>query len=266
MSGLFGGGGPKQSNEEKAFVEAQTEATKLGIAGAQQDIPAGRAMLTQVGDFFKKLFAGDRKSIFEAFQPEITQLHKQYETGRKTTEEFGARGGGRTALQAELGSREAGDMETLIHGARKEGAAGLMDIGGTLASLGTSELGMGGASAASGASREQSRSLAVWQQQQANQAAAGQAIGSIIALLVCWIAEEVYGKEDERTAILRYWLNHVWGHTFLVRLYRKYGQQVAAVVRRSPMLRLVFRVVFDSVLIYIHTVEASYSLKYRLER
>ena len=265
MSGLFGGGSPKQTQEEKDFLKSQTQATRLGISGAQQDIPAARGYLTQVGDFFKKLFGGDRKSIFEAFQPEITQLHKQYETGRKTTEEFGARGGGRTALQAELGSREAGDMETLIHGARREGAAGMMDVGGAFATLGSSQLGIGSAAAATGSAQQQNRSLQIWQQQQAQLQATGQAIGSIIAVMVCWIAEEVYGKDDERTAILRFWLNFIWGHTFLVRLYRKYGRRVADVVHESPTLRLFFRVVFDSVLIFIHT-QGAYSLKYRLGR
>ena len=85
---------------------------------------------------------------------------------------------------SELPFREAGDVETLIHGARKEGAAGVEDIGQLLAGLGTSELGTGSAGANAGASRLESERVAQSQLQQQQQMQAGMAVGQMIASIL----------------------------------------------------------------------------------
>lgn len=49
----------------------------------------------------------------------------------------------------------------------------------------------------------------------------------IMAGMMCWIAERLYGKNDSRTYLLRYWLNHEFKHRWVVNLYRKYGKKAA---------------------------------------
>ncbi len=270
MGSLFGGT-PKPSAEEKAFTGAQTRAVNLGISGAEKDIPAARDALSLPLDFFKKLLGGDRKALMETLSPEITQLHKQYESGRKTTEEFGARGGGRTAAMAELPFREAADVSTLIHGARKEGAAGMEDIGKILADLGVGELGGSISGSSSGSSRLSAERQAEAQRRQQNQAAAGQAAGAIIAAMItssassgCWIAEAVYGTDDLRTHVLRAWLNLVWAKTTIgsvvMVLYCRFGERVALLVHKHACLKMFFRWLFDRVLVHIQRKENSQCL------
>ncbi len=72
------------------------------------------------------------------------------------------------------------------------------------------------------------------------------------ALMGCWIAEAVYGVDDVRTHKVRAYLNGAFRKTLrgdlTMRLYIAVGRQVAWCVRRSALLRSLFRPVFDSAL------------------
>ncbi len=66
----------------------------------------------------------------------------------------------------------------------------------------------------------------------------------------CWIAEVLYGVDDNRTLLLRAWLTRVYARTAMgaavVALYRACGQRVARVARRSAWLRRVLTPLFDA--------------------
>src|SRR6266478_3258935 len=124
LGGLFGGGQPKQSAEEKALAKSQKEAVDVGVGGAKEDIPAARKALQDPLKFFQALLTGDRNTVMDVLGPEIKTLTAQYETAARSTEEFAPRGGGRTAVLEELPSKKAGDIATMVGGARREGAAG----------------------------------------------------------------------------------------------------------------------------------------------
>lgn len=72
--------------------------------------------------------------------------------------------------------------------------------------------------------------------------AAGGAVG-------CWIAEAVYGVDDPRTHIVRAWLNGPFRETragnLIMDLYLAIGKPVAWAVRRSSLLRRLFRPLFN---------------------
>jgi len=65
----------------------------------------------------------------------------------------------------------------------------------------------------------------------------------------CWIAEALYGENDPRTHLLRSWLNDEFKRTMLGRVvmafYLRYGQRIAAIAKRSRMLRAVLRPLFE---------------------
>lgn len=79
-------------------------------------------------------------------------------------------------------------------------------------------------------------------------------IGPFVA--PCYVAAVVFGEDfwtGERVQLCRRWLVEKWEPTGIVPklvmgLYRKYGQKVAAVVAKSPLLKKGFRAVFDRVL------------------
>ncbi len=179
MSFLFGGGGG-QTSQQKDLTKTETDIAKFGLGQAKENLPKASAGLSKVSDFFSALMSGDRNSILNVLAPEVDTLTSQYDTGRKTGEEFAPRGGGRGAALEELPFRKAGDINKLVQGAREKGAAGLTSVSSLFGQLGTSELG-GGVNAANSAFGN-IQDAKVNQQQQ--QAAAGSAIGGLIALLV----------------------------------------------------------------------------------
>jgi hypothetical protein len=65
----------------------------------------------------------------------------------------------------------------------------------------------------------------------------------------CWIAEVLFGVDDPRTQILRVWLSDIYVHTAagkpIVAIYRAIGRQVAALARRSAILRSMLRPLFE---------------------
>jgi hypothetical protein len=66
---------------------------------------------------------------------------------------------------------------------------------------------------------------------------------------ICWIAEALYGDDDVRTHILRAWLNGPFAQTWLgfnvMKMYEKWGRNIAAALRAVPPLKLFVRPLFD---------------------
>ena len=65
----------------------------------------------------------------------------------------------------------------------------------------------------------------------------------------CWIAEAIYGADDQRTHLLREWLNTEFKKSIVGRavmaLYLKFGRLIAALIIKYPTLKSVFRPIFD---------------------
>ena len=80
--------------------------------------------------------------------------------------------------------------------------------------------------------------------------------GNCVAGVPCWIAAVVFDENfftGPRVNLVRNWLVHEFepsgpGAKFVMRLYRKYGERVAKVVERSPILKHGFRKLFDKAL------------------
>ena len=73
---------------------------------------------------------------------------------------------------------------------------------------------------------------------------------------ICWIAEALYGAADPRTHLLRMWLVDVYSKTavgsIVVGLYKLFGRELAALVRRSSLLQGLLRPVFEAGLVRAH--------------
>jgi hypothetical protein len=83
--------------------------------------------------------------------------------------------------------------------------------------------------------------------------AAGNAIGSLISTVVgsyffgmCWVAREVYGKQDVRWLIFRTWLKYE-APKWLNKLYEKHGEKFAEFISNKPALKWVVRNLMDKV-------------------
>jgi hypothetical protein len=73
--------------------------------------------------------------------------------------------------------------------------------------------------------------------------------GGVPRSRACWVAEVLYGIDDPRTHLLRAWLpraaaQRVGWHLFLA-IYTAVGQQAAALIERSRILRACATPLFD---------------------
>lgn len=71
------------------------------------------------------------------------------------------------------------------------------------------------------------------------------ALAAILAMAMCWVAEELYGMESHETRAIRAYLN-ARPHSLFAKFYQKAGIKWAALVRLSKTVRVVTKVIFDS--------------------
>lgn len=71
----------------------------------------------------------------------------------------------------------------------------------------------------------------------------GMALASMLAMTMCWVAEELYGKESEKTKRIRAHLNSC--DNLFTDFYKRHGLRWAALVRLYSPVRFVSRVIFD---------------------
>jgi hypothetical protein len=76
-------------------------------------------------------------------------------------------------------------------------------------------------------------------------------LGGVINGFACWVAQACYGINSFETMLLRHWINNVWtsrtGRLFL-KLYLRFGERAAELVKRSLLLRAIARFGFDRLL------------------
>ena len=147
-------------------------AKQLELAGQMQPFAAGAltkglAGYDPVMDYWRRLLSGDRGTALEALGPQISALDEMYKGATKTTSELTPRGGGRSAIMAELPYRHMSDVWNLLSGSRGQAAQQLGTVSGDLARTGTQLYG-GAISGLGGAASNaaQMQQLQQWQSAQ----------------------------------------------------------------------------------------------------
>ena len=89
--------------------------------------------------------------------------------------------------------------------------------------------------------------------------AAGQAVGGLVGTVIggamqygwsnlfCWVAREVYGKDDIRWFIFRTWMRHS-APKWLFKLYSKYGEAYSKFISNKPALKWITKKAMDLVI------------------
>lgn len=177
MPSLFGGGG--QTSQQKTLTNTENSIAQFGLSEAKQTIPEATSGLESSLNFFSTLLSGNQNAINSLEAPDIANINTQYHQAQKSTAEFSPRGGGSAALLEEAPFQKASSIAQLFTNARSTGATGVASIAQMLSQLGMGELGQSSSTSAN----TYSQLLASQQNQEQNQAAAGSAIGSLVALL-----------------------------------------------------------------------------------
>ncbi len=86
--------------------------------------------------------------------------------------------------------------------------------------------------------------------------------GSGTHTMVCWVAEVLYGIDAPRTHLVRAWLTDCYEQRvrwalFVVPIYRRFGRNVAELVRSHRIVQRLLRPVFDHAVTCAHRDFAS---------
>lgn len=110
---------------------AGTGAVNQGIGGA------GTAM-----DYWSKILSGNPAAIMQAMSPEVQAAQAQYRGAQQQANMFAPRGGGRSAMMAQLPMQQAGTISNILAQARPGAAANLAQTGLGMGGLGANLLSM----------------------------------------------------------------------------------------------------------------------------
>ncbi len=128
--GFFGIGEGPNSGEGK-------QAGELGaLAGFATS--TGEGDIGLASNFWKSILSGDPAAISRVLGPQISGINKRGQESKKTTAEFGNRGGGTNAAMQMTDDNTRSSVDSLISGYTGEAAGVLGSLGSNLLSTGLS--------------------------------------------------------------------------------------------------------------------------------
>lgn len=253
-----------------------TTGAGLGVTGA------GLNMFQQPYDYWSALLSGNPQAVAAAAGPYSSLISDQTNQALTQTRQGGPVGGASAVGQAGLPQRQianVGNFELGLQPAAAQQEAGIAgnvagigqgisQTGLGLGNLGQTVAGTGTTLTGQGMQGLQNLIADVLQKMGINiQGGTANTFGTIasgIGNLLggagqvihgkggCWIAEAIYGADDPRTHLVRAYLNGPFMQTafgrFVMSFYLRFGQAVAAQVRKRGWLKRAFQPLFDRAL------------------
>jgi hypothetical protein len=256
-------------NQENAIAQQQLQLSQeyLPIAQQQQQQSSQLYNLTEPGlsaaeGYYKKLSTGDPNTIQAAIAPATEKISAASEAAKQNILRTSPRGGEQNLAleQADISkASQIGNLATTAYTGSFPALASLAgegvglslnEVSAALSALGGSGTSLSGAATTTGNVAQQGAegkastlglvgSLAG----AAGTAAGGGAFGSL-----CWVAESLWGVNDARTHVLRYWFTTVIPDSMLAWLYRRYGRRIARAIQKCGFARMVVGWLFNRLL------------------
>jgi hypothetical protein len=243
-----------QSAQDQANAQASLASTNKAVGDYNQNLERftrfGRQTYGPNGEFMKtqNTLANTSAAAGSRALGGDLALHSM-RTGENTAGFATAAGEDRRARQRDLTTQLATadatrlDKLTALNGIALDASKFPASVYGGL--YGT---GVGGANNAMGNATSAAKTPGFWDTflpalaQGAGAAAGGFAAG-------CWVAEAIYGIDDPRTHLVRFWLNTEFKKQHIGRivmaLYLRFGQRIAKIVRASNTLKNLLKPLFD---------------------
>jgi hypothetical protein len=249
-------GGPSQStvNAQNTVAKEQADTASAANTRSQALYDTTAPGITTAENYYQTLAKGDPNSIYKAIAPAATQVSAASDAAKKNINDTMPRGGEKLLAMEQADIAKSSQIGNLLTQSYTSSFPALANLGGQGVGLSVNQMSnaiaaLGGASNTYGnVAQEQSAGKAATMGFLGSLAGAGGEVGSAAAF-ACWIAEVLFGESDNRTKILRYWLNRDHYDSWFMVLYRRYGQRVAAILRKHPSLQWPFRLLFNRLLV-----------------
>ena len=258
-------GGPSSKDEQTQRDIAQENINLANSANARSDKLFGLTFpgLSSAENYYQMLASGDPTAIFRAIAPATEQINQQSAAAKERIETEMPRGGEQRLAEENLEISKSSQVGRLATTAYTSSFPALATLAGQGVGLSLNEV----SSAISALSGASSATNSVMQADASSKAATMGFLGSVVgggaevgaaALMPapassgCWIAEAIYGVDDQRTHDVRRWLNTEFKKTrfgtLVMSFYLRFGERIAAWVRRSTLLKASLKPLFDKAL------------------
>lgn len=248
--GKSGGISQKTQDAEVGIAQQQTDIAKTQSERSGELFSAAFPGFQQSENYYQTLASGDPAAISRAIAPATQQINAQAQGNKKRIEEDAPRGGEKNLALAE---NEINKGAMIGETATKSFLDSFKSLAG-LAGQGIGESTSSAGTAISGLSAAGNQYSNIAQQQAEGKASQLGFISSLAGsatsmAAMCWIAIELWGEDDLRTKVVRYFFNEVlmrsWWGRIACGLYRRYGQRVAKHIQTSPKSRAFFTKLFE---------------------
>lgn len=253
---MGGSGAAQQSIQQNSA--AQDAIAVQQNANSQADRASRDAAQAPAISLYSKLTSGDPNAAMTAAAPMLAPISQGFQASKDSIFNNVSAGAGRDAALANLtmnknsatagvfSSATAGAYDKLANIGSGLGAFSLQDIGASLSGYSGSTQGYQAAGQMASADKASTMNFL-------GSLAGGATDMATAGIAKCWIAEAIYGIDDQRTHLVRAWLNGPFEEDssagrFVMWLYGKFGRKVAAATRRSSLLRSALKPLFDAAL------------------
>lgn len=261
-------GGPNYGQEQSIASSQQNLAQEqAAIAGPAQANANDLYNLTKPGlataeSYYNKLATGNPSAIQTAIAPASEKIAASSEAAKQNILRTTPRGGEQNLALEQADIAKASGIGTLATTAYTGSFPALASLAGEGVGLSLNELQSAlSAFSGSGTSLAGAGTTAgnVANQQAEGKAstlglvgslagAAGTAAGGGAFGSLCWVAESLWGTNDPRTHVVRFWFTEIIPSSILAQLYRRFGRRIAAMVKASRFVRKVVGWVFEYLL------------------
>lgn len=261
-------GGISQSTQDAEVGIAQQD---VGIAqqqqaNSQQEFNASFPGFQQAENYYSKLATGDPAAISRAIAPAAQQIDAQSTATAQRIEQDSPRGGAKNlALEENQINKGAqvGQLASQGYLSSFQNLAGLagQGVGESISSSGTAISGLSaGGNQYSNVAQQQAEGKASQLGFISSLAGSGAELAGL-----CWIAVALWGENDLRTIVVRYYFNYIladhWFGKYVCALYRKYGTDIAHKVETLERWHKFFEKVFTRIYLRAERVIPQSELK-----
>jgi hypothetical protein len=264
--GKSGGISDSVKQSELGIAQQSVDIAKQQQANSQQEFNTAFPGFQQAENYYSKLATGDPAAISRAIAPAAQQIDAQSTATAQRIDQDSPRGGAKNLALEENQINKGAQIGQL---ASQGYLSSFQNLAG-LAGQGVGESTSSAGTALSGLSNAGNQYSNVAQQQAEGKATQ---LGFISSLAgsgaelagMCWIAVALWGENDLRTIIVRYYFNCIltehWFGKHICAVYRKYGTYIARKVEASERWHKYFEKLFTRIYLRAERVIPQQELK-----
>lgn len=251
------------TNTAAGLTQQQQGAADIASKESQATYKTTAPGLSTAENYYQALASGNPAALFKTIAPAVGQINQNSEAAANQIKQTTPRGGAQDLALQQNDITKAANVGNLATNAFTSSFPALASLAGTGLGLSTNEM----SNAIAGLSTASQTNTGLMNAQAEGKASTMGMLGSLTGglgdifgsalgaggALGCWVAEMLWGKRDDRTLAMRFWLltapkSLAW--RMFAALYMRFGQRVAIYARDRRSLKWILRLLLGRGLVH----------------